>query len=1079
MNRQIKPGTERTTPRPRGAAKVRRPRLEQVYARRRLLQTLDSAHKHHRIVWLVGPPGAGKTTLASSYVEARGLPCLWYQIDEGDNDVASFFHYLDGAAQAALPRQRKPLPRLTPEHLPTLGMFARQYFQALFARFRQPAVLVFDNYHTLPADSRLHEVMREGLAELPPTVSAVFVSRHEPPTALARLQIHNHITLVDAQALRLTPDETTGIARRLGGKQMHHDSIQRIHAQADGWAAGVVLMLGRGQPEPDAPEPAAPQALFDYFANEVFHRMDTDTRRILLESALLPTMTAAAVVQLTAESKSVSVLASLAQRNYFTSCSVGASAIYQYHALFRGFLLRELKLSCPAERLHGLRLRAASLLAEAGRIEDAVGILREAAAWSELARIIVTTAPSLAAQARLVTLDNWIQWLPPEVASNNAWLLYWRAQCRMMISPTEARKLSEQAFARFEESNDALGLYLSWSSVVSALTADWINFMELDRWLGIFDSLQQRHPQIPTAEAEARVTFSMMVILTNLPTSRPDLALWLGRATGLMRDLPDVNHRLLIGACLAIYYTWIGDMKALVRVMETLEPVHGSSNVAPMADIPWRFASALYYWILAGKPAKTLEIVVEALRLAETGGEAMYLLVLMQGIYGSLLNDDVRGASAYLARMHAMRQGSDPAFLTVYHHAASIIAIYENNLDKALGHEQQAVANVTITGGAFHAALTHMNLAWILYKLEKPVEASEHLDRTRAIGRTLKSRILEYSCVITEAVAALDRGQQDTALERLGVALALDKEMGGVIAPIRPPREWVRLYVLAIDHGIEVEHVRAVIRKRKLVPDSPPIEVEHWPWSYRLYTFARFSVVKDDKALLLSGKNRKKPLELLKTLISLGGREVSQQKLTETLWPDAEGDAAQHAFETALYRLRKLLGDEAPLLLKDGRLSLDARTCWVDCWAFERLLSKIEERLCAASIAELEPLTKKLFGLYRGHFLDGEVDVPPALSLRERLRSRFLRTLQQFGRRCETERAWEKAIDCYLQALEIEPLTEVCYQNLMIVYRSLGRRAEGLAVYKRCRNTLSTLLGVPPSPETEALRQSLETESPG
>jgi ATP/maltotriose-dependent transcriptional regulator MalT len=46
------------------------------------------------VIWIAGPAGCGKTTLVSSYLEARGIPCLWDQIDQGDADPATFFYYL-------------------------------------------------------------------------------------------------------------------------------------------------------------------------------------------------------------------------------------------------------------------------------------------------------------------------------------------------------------------------------------------------------------------------------------------------------------------------------------------------------------------------------------------------------------------------------------------------------------------------------------------------------------------------------------------------------------------------------------------------------------------------------------------------------------------------------------------------------------------------------------------------------------------------------------------------------------------------------------------------------------------------
>jgi ATP/maltotriose-dependent transcriptional regulator MalT len=37
----------------------------------------------------VGPPGAGKTTVVASWLEKRGIPGIWYQVDAGDADLAT------------------------------------------------------------------------------------------------------------------------------------------------------------------------------------------------------------------------------------------------------------------------------------------------------------------------------------------------------------------------------------------------------------------------------------------------------------------------------------------------------------------------------------------------------------------------------------------------------------------------------------------------------------------------------------------------------------------------------------------------------------------------------------------------------------------------------------------------------------------------------------------------------------------------------------------------------------------------------------------------------------------------------
>ena len=116
--------------------KIIQPRVSGILERKRLFKSLDDCRKQP-VTWVSGPGGSGKTTLVASYLDARRLPCLWYAVDAGDSDIASFFYYMGLAAKEAAPRYLKPMPLLTPEYLLGIPVFTQRYFEELFRRISE------------------------------------------------------------------------------------------------------------------------------------------------------------------------------------------------------------------------------------------------------------------------------------------------------------------------------------------------------------------------------------------------------------------------------------------------------------------------------------------------------------------------------------------------------------------------------------------------------------------------------------------------------------------------------------------------------------------------------------------------------------------------------------------------------------------------------------------------------------------------------------------------------------------------------------------------------------------------------
>ena len=267
-------------------AKLTRPRLYEALPRERLFRTLDGASKQP-LTWIAAPPGPGKITLTASYLEARTSPFLWYQADSSDNDPATFFSYLvELAAQFKLPKNVK-LPYLTPEHLGDVPGFARRFFRTLFSWFPPGGVLVFDNCQEI-ANHTFYQLLAEAAQEVPEGIRIVVISRAQPPAELARLKANNDIAELHWDELKLKKDEAGDILRQRGIDNA--ERIAQIYCATDGWAGGLVLLSSQATTNTEAAGIGLrnKEAVFDYFAGQVFDRTPQDQRQILLKTAVVP-----------------------------------------------------------------------------------------------------------------------------------------------------------------------------------------------------------------------------------------------------------------------------------------------------------------------------------------------------------------------------------------------------------------------------------------------------------------------------------------------------------------------------------------------------------------------------------------------------------------------------------------------------------------------------------------------------------------------------------------------------------------------------------------------------------------------
>ncbi len=1053
--------------------KVTRPVLADALQRKRLFKILDEKLQRP-LLWISGPPGSGKTILISTYIESRNLPHIWYQMDVEDSDPATFFYYTAQALKKAYPKKRQSLPIYTQEYqIGGLRPFSRLYFDEFFKKVKKPFLLVLDNFQEINQETtQINTILKEAINCIPDGINIVVISREDLPGDLLSLKLQANVSTLYWEDLKVSPEESETIIKRR--KSLSEETIKYIQQKASGWMAGLVLLLetiedtgkmdltlqGHSQDE-----------IFTYFASEVFERVSSDIKEFLLSSALLPRMTSQMAETLTGQPKASEILSTLYLKNYFTYRRPGPETTYEYHPLFREFLLTYASRRFSKEKLLQLKQKAATLLDNSGEPEEAARLYIETGQWQRLSQLILNNAEAFISQGRNKLLEQWIRTLPEEVFFRNTWLIYWLGLCKLPFEPPESLRYFDLTYEQFKAQTDTTGMFLSCFGAVDAILYVQANFNLLDKWIQILEEFLSSDVKFPSPEMHARAIacmFSSLVIRRPYP---PEIQQWGNQVLTMSRYIEDPNLRIYSEVDVSFYYQWTGRFIEAEEILAPLRNLVRHRKVSPLAFTTLKAFEAMYF-SLRGMHKECLSAVSEGLRVVEeTGSTTMLYQLLTHGAAGYLGAGEYKKAEQFLEQAEKCTHNSQIMNVAYYHYLKAWSAINNKNIISAQEHIALAIDLVSRLGFPFMEAMLRLGAVQVFHDAGNSLEAIKHLNTALKIGRKMKSYMIEFMCNLFRAQIRFAEGNSKKGYIYLSKALKIGKKQGYSYFLFWRPEVFANLCAKALKASIEPEYVCEVIKLRGLAPETPPLEIPQWPWPVRIYTLGKFILEIRGQTLTFIKKAQQKPLALLKALIASGGKGVSTLKLIDILWPDTPGDMAFSSFTTTVQRLRNLLGSKETIQVTEGKVTLNPTCCWVDVWALERMLYETERILTENPSREKEiaNLTCKTIQMYKGPFLEEETEHYWTVQMREKLRSRFLRHILLVGEYFQKNSKFKKAIEVYNRGLEIEPLAEEIYQQLMRCYSKLGYRAQVKKTYNKCAYMLSEVLGVDPSPETTEL----------
>jgi len=990
-------------------AKLTCPQLHRPHFRERLFRLLDS-RAWHPVTWISGPPGCGKTTLVASYIAQRKIDAYWYRVDESDLDLAAFF------AQLALlipdATGESTLPYFTPDYLHALDLFSGQFFRSLYAQLGSNWMLVLDDCH-VAAGEAFHRALHRACRELPSGCSLVLISRETRPASLVRFVAAEKLQEIGWPQLCLELNEVRAVAQRLG--MARGMTMEQLWSHTGGWAAGVVLLaLNSALGSSQSPTTCSSQdSVFAYFAGEVIDRATPAERAFLVANALFPEMTAAMAIALTGDTNANEVLRELHRRNLFVQYKAEADS-YQYHDLFRDFLLSRLERDMEAGRLAQLRRRAARILLRESRHVEAINLFIRARDWRAASAALRGSAARLLHQGQWRTLIDWFDHLPREAVDTDAWLLLWHASALEVVDVDRASRYANRAYRLFLRNGDAAGQI---HAIYVQLDMIWMSARTIrafSRWMPVLEKHLRAMRTLPQAELGIRAWNAYLQMAVY---GREEGALiaraskWMTRCSGATHL--HGNQRLSAGDVLLAYALYTTDLalgESLRASLGVLVEDEVVSALGRMFAIKW-----VGRWELAlGRYESALRHFERGLQLADLcRARAQWMdIATFRTISLCFLGREAEARCA-LDKMHI--DANDNNYIRATHHEGwAFYSVHVGDFKMALNHQRQSEQAWRRFGIPLTIADSTLRLG--LWYLRSGDSASAHRELKRA-QRLFAGTVARYADSVVEfglAHVALCRGQRLDTMRHLRAGLdtarnPVKAEMLRWISPVLPS-----LVDAALESGIAPNIGRDLIRRFNLC--APANAHASWPWAVKIETLGQFRILVDGHPLDIDGRVQFRQYDLLKVLVCQMGRSISAEAAAEHLWPDAEGDRAQTSLKVTLHRLRKLLGHQA-IRVYDGKLTLNPRVCWIDAWAFSSASDRGYEGV------DVDARRRSTL-LYRGQFLSHDQHAW-IIPVRKRLRQRYMEAVSTLGRSLEARGAGEDAMQLYMHCLDVDPEAEM------------------------------------------------------
>ena len=252
-----------------------------------------------------------------------------------------------------------------------------------------------------------------------------------------------------------------------------------------------------------------------------------------------------------------------------------------------------------------------------------------------------------------------------------------------------------------------------------------------------------------------------------------------------------------------------------------------------------------------------------------------------------------------------------------------------------------------------------------------------------------------------------------------------------------------------------------------------------------IQTFGQFNIWRDGQ--LIDPWERGQAATVVKLLLirrAAEGRVVSLDELIEWLWPESDPESGRKKLLPLLRNARRTLEPDieprdSNFVLRSSAgyyFDLSGDVSW-DVLAFRRHAAEGTQHQRSGELEAATAAYEAARAVYVGDFLAEDRFAPWAIPQRRALQTEYRDLLTSLAEAYAGLGRYTDAISAGDAALEVDPLLESVYRQLMRYHYCAGDKGQALKVYRNCEKLFDELFGEGPTPQTKHLFEAISNNA--